>query len=115
LRIVVGLVVPPRTVGSLAITRHCVRATSARATTTPPRPGRRCAARRGAQLEHGRAGVDQCLQALAHEQFAAGPVTLHVLRTAAGEDVVVQGAHLVDQRAHGGGVVPELVSCHGQA
>ena len=39
LRIVVGLVVPPRTVGSLAMTRHCVCATSASATTTPPPTG----------------------------------------------------------------------------
>ncbi len=36
---VVGLVVPPRTVGSLAITRHWVCATSASATTTPPPTG----------------------------------------------------------------------------
>ena len=39
LRIVVGLVVPPRTVGSFATTRHWVCATSASATTTPPPTG----------------------------------------------------------------------------
>ena len=43
-----------------------------------------------AQLEHRRAGVDQRLQTLAHQHLAAGPVALHVLRAAAGEDVVVQ-------------------------
>ena len=68
-----------------------------------------------AQLEHRRAGVDQRLQALADQHLAAGPVTLHVLRPATGEDAVVQGTHLVDQRAHGGGVVAELVARHGQA
>ena len=36
---VVGLVVPPRTVGSFAMTRHWVCATSASATTTPPPTG----------------------------------------------------------------------------
>ena len=35
----VGLVVPPRTVGSFAMTRHWVCATSASATTTPPPTG----------------------------------------------------------------------------
>ena len=43
-----------------------------------------------AQLEHGRAGVDQRLEALAHQHLAAGPVALDVLRAAAGEDLVVQ-------------------------
>ena len=43
-----------------------------------------------AQLEHGRAGVDQRLEALAHHHLAAGPVALDVLRAAAGEDLVVQ-------------------------
>jgi hypothetical protein len=37
------------------------------------------------------------------------------LRTAAGEDVVVQRTHPVDQRAHGGRVVPELVARDGKA
>ncbi len=37
--IVVGLVVPPRTVGSFAMTRHCVCETCARATTMPPPSG----------------------------------------------------------------------------
>ena len=68
-----------------------------------------------AQLEHRRAGVHQRLEALAHHHLAAGPVALDVLRAAAGEDLVVQRAHLVDQRAHGGGVVPELLAGDGQA
>ena len=68
-----------------------------------------------AQLEHGRAGVDQRLEALAHHHLAAGAVALDVLRPAAGEHLVVQRAHLVGQRAHGGGVVAELVARHGEA
>ena len=68
-----------------------------------------------AQLEHRGAGVDQRLEALAHHHLAAGAVALHVLRPAAGQHLVVQGAHLVDQRAHGLGVVSELVARDGQA
>ena len=100
LRIVVGLVVPPRTVGSLAMTRHCVWATSASATTTPPPTGSPvCSPASGHSSSTGVPGSDQRLEALAHQHFAAGPVALHVLRTAAREETVVQGAHLVDQRA----------------
>ena len=68
-----------------------------------------------AQLEHRRAGVHESLETLAHQHLAAGPVALHVLGAAAGEDILVQRVHLVDQHAHGGGVVPELLTGDGQA
>ena len=67
-----------------------------------------------AQLEHGRAGVDQGLQALADQHLAAGPVALHVLRTAAGEDLVVQPADLVGQCPHGVRVGGELLARRGE-
>ena len=68
-----------------------------------------------AELEHRRAGIDERLEALAHEHLAAGQVSFHVLCTAAGEDEFLLGAYVVDEHAHGGGVVPELVTRHGQA
>ena len=43
-----------------------------------------------AQLEHGRARVDQRLEPLAHHHLAAGPVALDVLRAPAGQHLVVQ-------------------------
>ena len=52
-----------------------------------------------AQLEHRRARVDECLEALAHHHLAAGPVALDVLRPAPGQHLVVQRPHLVGQRA----------------
>ena len=115
LRIVVGLVVPPRTVGSFAMTRHCVCATSASATTTPP-PRRVAGVQAGqrAQLEHGGARVDERLEPLAHHHLAAGAVALDVLRAAAGQHLVVQRAHLVGQRAHGVGVGAELARRRGE-
>ena len=113
---VVGLVVPPRTVGSLAIdqalgVRHLGQRhdDAAAHRVAGVQPGQR------AQLEHGRAGVDQRLEALAHHHLAAGAVALDVLRAAPGQHLVVQGAHLVGQRAHGGRVVRELVAGHRQA
>ena len=51
-----------------------------------------------AELEHRGARVDQRLEALAHHHLAAGAVALDVLRAPAGQHVVVQVAHLVDQR-----------------
>ena len=54
-----------------------------------------------AELEHGRAGVDERLEALAHHHLAAGPVPFDVLRAAARQHLVVQRAHLVDEAAHG--------------
>ena len=67
-----------------------------------------------AQLEHGGAGVDQGLQALAHQHLAAGPVALHVLRAAAGEDLVLQPADLVSERPHGLCVGSELLARRGE-
>ena len=63
-----------------------------------------------AQLEQGGAGVDQGLQALAHHHLAAGPMALHVLRAAAGEDLIVQPADLVGQCPHGVRVGGELLA-----
>ena len=86
-------------------------ATSASATTTPPPTGSPvCSPASGHSSSTGVPGVDERLEALAHHHLAAGPVALDVLRAATGQHLVVQGAHLVDQRAHGGGVVRELVA-----
>ena len=68
-----------------------------------------------AQFEHGGAGVRQSLQALADHHLAAGAVSRHVLLPATGQQAVVQGMHLVDQRAHRCGVLSELVARDGQA
>ena len=49
-----------------------------------------------AELEHGRARVDERFDALAHHHLASSPVALDVLRSAAGQHIVVQSAHLVE-------------------
>ena len=88
---------PPavRTVGSLAMTRHWVRATPTSATDDARRPTGSpvCSPASGRQLEHGRARIDQRLHALAHHHLVAGPMTFDVLRAAPGQHVVVQGTH----------------------
>ncbi len=68
----------------------------------------------GTQLEQRRAGVHQCLHPFAHEHLAAGAVALDVLGTPARQHLVVQRAHLIGARAHGGGVLAELVTRDGE-
>ena len=68
-----------------------------------------------AELEHGRPGVDERLEALAHHQLAPGPVPLDVARAAPGEELVVERPHLVGHRPHGAGVGHELFARRGQA
>ena len=103
--IVVGLVVPPRTVGSLAMIRHWVWATSAQRHRHPtPERVAGLQTGQGAQLENGSAGVDQRLDPLAHHHLAARPVTLDIVRASTGQHLVVQVAHVVDEEAHGVGV-----------
>ena len=109
LRIVVGLVVPPRTVGSFAMTRHCVCAISASATTTPPPTGSPvCSPASGQSSSTGVPGSTSASRrsrtiilprARCRSTYCAPPPA----RT-----LVVQRAHLVGERAHGVGVGREL-------
>ncbi len=68
-----------------------------------------------AELEHGRPGVDERLEALTHHELAPGPVPLDVARPAAGEQTVVERPHLVRQRPHGAGVAHEFLAPRGEA
>ena len=61
------------------------------------------------ELEEGRAGIEQRVDAVAHEQLAARDMLLAVFRRAAEADFCGFLAQVVNQRAHGGGVGAKFV------
>ena len=113
---VVGLVVPPRTVGSLAMTRHWVCATSTNATTTPPPSGSSvCSPASGDSSSTGVPGSTNASSRSRTISLPRAAMARHVLRTAARQNLFVQRFDLCDQRRHGCCVGGELGAGHSQA
>ncbi len=102
---VVGLDVPPRTVGSLALITQTVPSTSSDA-------GDQAATQRvlgapagqGTQLQEGGVAIHQQVDPLTHQQPTSLAVAGHVPLTAAGEHQSLRGLDLGQAFEHGGAV-----------
>ena len=101
-----GLVAPPRTVGSLAVTTHSTPATGPTPVTPLAPPGSRSPGGQRRQLQERPVAVDQQLDPLPGQQLAPGPVALHVLRPAARPGLGQQPVELGQQLLVGGPVGP---------